>query len=79
MRCPSSGGVRAGENKGLPRNEYWDDLVKQANVKAYHFEDYESLKDLRCPEESHLSGEDADYYTKELIKLMKADNAIVNL
>ena len=79
MRCPSSGGVRASENKGLPRNEYWDDLVKQANVKAYHFEDYESLKDLRCPEESHLSGEDADYYTKELIKLMKADNAIVNL
>ena len=79
VRCPSSGGVRTGENMGVPRTEYWDDLVKQANVKAYHFEDYDSLKNLRCPEESHLSGEDADYYTEQLINLMKADNAITNL
>jgi hypothetical protein len=79
IRCPSSGGVRMGENMALPRAEFWDDLVMQTNVKAYHFEDYESLKNLTCPEESHLSGEDADYYTRELLKIMKADNAVTNL
>ncbi len=79
MRCPSSGGVRIGENMGLPRAEYWDDLVNQADVKAYHFEDYESLKHLTCPEDSHLSGADADYFTRELLKIIKADDAVTNL
>jgi len=79
MRCPSSGGVRMGENMGLPRTEFWDDLVEQAEVKAYHFEDYESLKHLVCPENSHLSGEDADYFTREFIKILLADKAITNL
>ena len=79
VRCPSSGVTRIAENEGLPRDKYWDDLVKQANVKAYHFEDYESLKHLTCPEESHLSGKDADYFTEELIKIMKADGALIHL
>ena len=79
MRCPSTGSVRDRENHGVPRAGFWDDLVKQTNSKAYHFEDYESLKHLECPESSHLSGEDADFFTKELLKIMKADNAITNL
>lgn len=79
VRCPSSGGVRMGENMGLPREEFWDDLVYKAQVKSYHFEDYDQLKKLTCPEESHLSLEDANYFTSEIIKIMKADNALTNL
>lgn len=78
VRCPSSGGVRMGENMGLPREGFWDDLIKQANVKSYHFEDYEQFKNLICPEESHLSLEDAKYFTKALAKLMIEDQAITN-
>lgn len=76
VRLPSSGGVRIGESQGLPRTEFWDDLVRQANVKSYHFEDYAQFKNLKCPEWSHLSAEDAQYFTTELAKLMLADNAI---
>ena len=76
MRCPSSGGVRAGENFMLPREDYWDDLVKKSNVMAYHFEDYPQFKDLKCPEWSHLSSEDANYFTTEMAKLMLADEVI---
>ena len=76
VRPPSSGGLRVGESHGLPRTEFWDDLVKQANVKSYHFEDYEQFKNLKCPEWSHLSAEDAQYFTTELAKLMLADNTI---
>ena len=78
IRCPSSGGVRAGENHALPRKEFWDKLVQQANVKAYHFEDYEQFKNLKCPEWSHLSAEDARFFTTELAKLMIEDGAITN-
>lgn len=78
LRCPSSGGVRMGENMALPRVEFWDDLVNQSNVPSFHFEDYEALKNLKCPEESHLSKKDADYFTRELVKIMKSDGALSN-
>ncbi|WP_282135367.1 hypothetical protein [Seonamhaeicola maritimus] len=78
VRPPSSGGVRMGEKMGLPRERFWDSLVNVANVKSYHFEDYDQLKDLICPEESHLSLEDANFYTEELVKMLKADNVLTN-
>lgn len=79
VRCPSSGGLRAGENMGLPRKDFWDDLVKQADIKAYHFEDYDQIKNLTCPEWSHLSAKDAQYFTTEIVKIMKADGALSHL
>lgn len=79
VRCPSSGGLRAGENMGLPRKDFWDDLVKQADIKAYHFEDYDQIKNLTCPEWSHLSAKDAQYFTTEIVKIMKADSALSHL
>lgn len=78
VRCPSSGGLREAEKQITPRADFWDDLVARAQVPAYHFEDYESLKGLTCPEESHLSGPDADYFTQTLVGLMQADGAIPN-
>ncbi|TNJ43203.1 hypothetical protein KFZ70_10950 [Tamlana fucoidanivorans] len=78
VRPPSSGGVRMGEKMGLPRERFWDSLVKVAHVKSYHFEDFDQLKNLTCPEESHLSLEDANFYTKELVKILKEDNALTN-
>ncbi len=78
LRLPSSGGVRIGESHGIPRKDFWDDLVQQANVKSYHFEDYEQFKNLQCPEWSHLSAKDAQFFTTELVKIILADNAITN-
>ncbi len=75
VRCPSSGGTRMAENMFLSREKYWDSLVGLLPSKNYHFEDYSQLKNLTCPEESHLSKEDADYYTTELVKIMIEDNA----
>lgn len=78
LRCPSSGTYRNMEAKNFPRAQFWDELVKKAEVPAYHFEDYEAFKKLPCPEESHLSASDADFFTAELIKLLKADGLIPN-
>ncbi|RXP44769.1 hypothetical protein EC396_16540 [Lutibacter sp. HS1-25] len=79
VRCPSSGGVRVGENMAFPRSDFWDDLISKTNVKSYHFEDYEQLKHFECPEWSHLSAKDAMFYTRELCKIMKNDGALFNL
>lgn len=78
LRCPSSGWLKEGEDKFLPRTEFWDPLVKATNAKAYYYEDYEQLKNLTCPEWSHLSAPDARYFTTELVKIMKEDGALSN-
>ena len=76
LRCPSTEFYRKKEENFYCRDEFWDELVKQSGAKGYHFEDYAQLKDLDCPEWSHLSGEDADYFTAEVAKIMMKDNAI---
>ena len=78
VRCPSSGGVRMGENFVLPRDKFYDDLVQKAKVKNYHFEDYEQFKNLECPEWSHLSASDAQFFTTELVQIMIKDGALTN-
>jgi len=79
IRCPSSGGGRMAENMFLSRERFWDSLVGVLPVKNYHFEDYAQLKNLSCPEESHLSKDDAEYFTKELAQIMIQDQAITKL
>lgn len=79
VRPPSSGGTRMAENKFLSRERFFDSLVGLIpQVKSYHFEDFDALKDLTCPEESHLSKPDADYFTKELVQILLKDQAISN-
>lgn len=77
VRCPSSGGLKMGEDMKLPRAKFWDDLVQQAQVKSYYFEDYKQLQ-FDCPEWSHLSAPDARKFTVELVKIMKADGTLSN-
>lgn len=77
VRCPSSGGLKIGEDMKLPRATFWDDLVQQAQVKSYYFEDYKQLQ-YECPEWSHLSAPDARKFTAELVKIMKADGTLSN-
>ncbi|WP_104736244.1 hypothetical protein [Hanstruepera ponticola] len=76
LRCPSTEYYRKKEENFYCRDEFWDELVKQSGAKGYHFEDYAQLKDLDCPEWSHLSGEDADFFTAEVAKIMMNDNSI---
>ena len=71
VRTPSSGGYWANEPIQFPKAEYWDKLISITNCNGIHFMDYPSLKNLTCPEWSHLSRPNAIYYTKELIKILE--------
>lgn len=80
VRCPSSGLFKEVEDKGFPRNEFWDFLVeKSAPNRAYNYGDFEEFQDLFLPEWSHLSAKDAEVFTKGLLNTMKNDGALSNL
>ena len=66
-RTPSSGGYWANEPTRFPREEYYDKLLSLTNSSGIHFMDYPDMKDLTCPEWSHLKPADAVLYTKALI------------
>jgi hypothetical protein len=74
LRCPSSGLFKEVESKGMPRGTFWDELVQKSGLKAYHYEDYPQFQNLFLPEWSHLATEDARFFTKEFIKILKSDN-----
>lgn len=76
LRCPSSGGNRERERATIARTEFWDPFIIQIDEPAYHFEDYPSLNQFTCPEESHLYTPDARIFTKELVKILLKDNQI---
>ena len=76
--CPSTGMFKDGETNFFKRTEFWDVLLEESGGTGYHYLDYDQLKDLDCPEWSHLSAEDAQYFTTELVKLMKRDGNLPN-
>jgi hypothetical protein len=78
VRCPSDGWFKEIEAKGLPRTEFWDSLVIRSKLPAYHYDDYEQFRNLNLPEWSHLSKEDADFFTNEIIKIFKKDGVLTN-
>jgi hypothetical protein len=78
VRCPSSGLFKEIESVAFSKELFWDELVAKSGVKAYNYLDYSQFKDLFCPEWSHLATKDAQFFTKELIKIMKADGALTN-
>lgn len=78
VRCPSTGYYKDREAKYISRVEYWDDLVKEANVKSYHFSDYDLLRNYDCPEWSHLSAKDAKIFTTQLVKILIKDQALTH-
>jgi hypothetical protein len=79
VRCPSSGGFLAGETQFLPRATFWEELVVKSGAKAYHYADYEQFQNFICPEWSHLSAEDARFFTTELATIMMRDEALSNI
>jgi hypothetical protein len=70
VRTPSSGVMGEGEQKFFPREKYWNAILQTTNSDGIHFLDYESTKGLVCPEWSHLSVEQARFYTRELFKIL---------
>lgn len=77
VRCPADGFFEI-EKEIAPRASFWDSLLIRSDSRGYHYEDYPQLQNLHLPESSHLSKEDADVFTTELIAIMQKDGLFTN-
>jgi hypothetical protein len=79
VRNPSEGHYAISEPMYAPRAENWDVLIKQSGALGIHWEDHEELQGYWMPEWSHLSGSEADRYTKALYHVIERERARRNL
>jgi hypothetical protein len=71
VRTPSSGFYWEGEQKGFPREKYWDKILEVTGCKGIHFMDFPETNHYICPEASHLSPKDAIEYTGYLAHILQ--------
>jgi hypothetical protein len=71
LRLPSTGAYREDEAERWPRTQYWDRLLRDTGARGVHFEDEAILSDFDCPEWSHLTRENAQRFTRALLKVLE--------
>lgn len=73
IRNPSEGHYALSEPMYFPREETWDVLLEKSGAPGLHWEDHEEMQGYTLPEWSHLSGSEADRYTKSLYRLVQRE------
>jgi hypothetical protein len=58
-----------------PREETWDVLIEKTGALGIHWQDHEELQGYWLPESSHMSGAEADRYTKALYQVIERERA----
>ena len=73
VRMPSSGKYLEAEKKFWPREKFWDRLVQRSGAPAVYYEDHSGLDRFMCPDDSHLSKEDASLFTERFLEILAKD------
>ncbi len=71
VRTPSSGDYWKADQVKYPREKYWDRLLTHTACPGIHFKDDPATDHYICPEDSHLTPEDAIDYTHHFIRILK--------
>ena len=72
VRLPHSGGLKALEDREMPRAAVWDRVIKDTAAPGIYYEDFPELAGFNCPEWSHLSAGDSVEFSKRLIPHLRA-------
>lgn len=75
VRNPSEGHYAVSEPMYNPREETWDVLIERTGALGIHWMDHEELQGYWLPEWSHLSGSEADRFTKALYHVIERERA----
>jgi hypothetical protein len=75
LRNPSEGHYAISEPMFNPRDKTWDVLIEQTGVLGVHWQDHVELQGFWLPEWSHMTGSEADRYTKALYHLIERERA----
>ncbi|MFH4967590.1 hypothetical protein V8G61_05220 [Gaetbulibacter sp. M240] len=57
----------------LPKEKVWDKFAAVIDCPTYHFKDYEFMSKYTLPDWSHMYGDDAKLYTKDMVEKLIAD------
>jgi hypothetical protein len=60
----------------FPRGKYWDPIISETSAEVLHFRDIAGMKDLQCPDTSHLDMRDTEPFTKSLVNELLDKKAI---
>jgi len=72
---PSTGWLRDFERETMPRETYWEPLLAETASIGIHFEDYPELSHYECPEWSHLTGADAETFSRDAVRILAEKRA----
>src|SRR5881392_98760 len=72
VRLPHSGGLKALEDREMPRAAVWDRVIKDTAAPGIYYEDFPELAGFNGPEWSHLSAGDSVEFSKRLIPHLRA-------
>jgi hypothetical protein len=75
IRNPSEGFYAMSEPMYFPRAETWDVLIAKTGSLGIHWMDHEELQGYWLPESSHMTGLEADRYTKALYHVIQRESA----
>ncbi|MEM7184889.1 MAG: hypothetical protein AAF518_28605, partial [Spirochaetota bacterium] len=70
LRMPANDKYLLREKQNWPRKKYWDRLLQTSGAPGIHFQDFESLKNFKCPDYSHLTTQDSLQYTENLFEIL---------
>lgn len=54
------------DEKYFPRDKYWDKIAPVTRARVLHFKDMDVVKNLACPDSSHLDRRDTKIFTLQL-------------
>ncbi|GMR17202.1 MAG: hypothetical protein BMS9Abin32_267 [Gammaproteobacteria bacterium] len=76
LRNPAEGHYAIAEPMYNPRAETWDVLLEKTGALGIHWQDHEELQGYWLPEWSHMSGSEADRYTKALYQVVQRERTL---
>ena len=75
VQSPAEGHYAISEPMYNPRAETWDVLIERTGALGIHWMDHEELQGYWLPEWSHMSGSEADRFTKALVQVIDRERA----
>ena len=75
VQMPYEGHYAVSEIDIAPRDLTWDVLLEQTGALGLHFQDHEEMQGYWLPEWSHMSGAEADRFTRALYELIERERS----
>jgi hypothetical protein len=75
VRNPAEGHYEIMETMYFPREENWDIILERTGALGIHWLDHDELQGYWLPEWSHLSGDEADRFTRALYQVILTERA----